>query len=80
MTKVYSLPQTLTGAETVTIHQVQGSNSVKCTMPLSSLIALLPTGGGSSGGSSTAWVATLPTDLPDTSGILWNNDGVVSIS
>lgn len=68
---IYGLPQTLTGSETVTIHQTQNGQIAKCTMPLSQLAALFV---------SVNWVSGLPTTLPSTRGVLWNNAGVVSIS
>jgi len=73
MIELYGLPQPLTGAETVTIHQTQNGQLAKCTMPLSELVSLI-------GNSSTAWATCLPTVLPAAPGIVWNNNGVVSIS
>jgi hypothetical protein len=73
----YGLPQPLTGAETVTIHQVQNGQVALCTMPLSQLATILTSGGS---GGSTAWVAGLSTAEPTTPGVVWNNAGVVSIS
>ncbi|WP_176317324.1 hypothetical protein [Burkholderia vietnamiensis] len=72
MTKIYGLPQPLTGNELVTIDQMQNGQLARCTMPLSELSQIL--------GSSTAWTANLPTTKPTTSGVVWNNAGVVSIS
>ncbi|WP_146124062.1 hypothetical protein [Burkholderia multivorans] len=72
MTELFGLPQALMGNELVTIHQIQNGNLVKCSMPLSSLAALL--------GYSTAWAAKLPTTQPTTAGVVWNNNGVISIS
>jgi hypothetical protein len=69
--ELYGLPQPLTGAETVTIHQMQNGQLVKCTMPLSELASIL---------SSTAWASGLPTTEPTTAGVVWNNAGAVSIS
>lgn len=71
---IHGLPQPLTGAETVTIQQVQNGQIALCTMPLSDLAALLGSG------SSTAWAADLPKTMPTTSGIVWNNNGVISLS
>jgi hypothetical protein len=71
MIEIYGLPQPLTGAETVTINQVQNGQIALCTMPLSQLSAII---------SSTAWASHLPTTEPTTAGVLWNNSGVVSIS
>lgn len=71
MTEIYGLPQPLTGAETVTIQQVQNGQIAKCTMPISELAALL---------NSTAWAKDLPATEPTSPGIVWNNSGVVSIS
>lgn len=71
MRDIYGLPQPLTGAETVTIMQVQNGQVALCTMPLSELSSII---------NSTAWSSTLPTDKPSSAGILWNNGGVVSIS
>lgn len=69
--EIYGLPQPLTGSETVTIHQVQNGQIALCTMPLSMFASIV---------SSTAWAAHLPTTEPATSGVVWNNGGVVSIS
>lgn len=71
MPEIYGLPQPLTGAETVTIQQVQNGQIAKCTMPLSELATIL---------SSTAWAADLPTTKPSQAGVLWNDGGSVSIS
>jgi hypothetical protein len=73
MIELYGMPQPVTGAETVTIQQVQNGQIVLCTMPLSALAAILGT-------SSTAWAAGLPTTRPATVGVVWNNGGAVSIS
>lgn len=72
---IYGLPQPLTGAELVTIHQMQGGQLVLCTMPLSELALLL-----SATTSSTAWATTLSTTRPSTSGVVWNNGGSISLS
>jgi hypothetical protein len=69
--ELYGLPQPLTGAETVTIHQVQNGQIALCTMPISQLATIL---------SSTAWATGLPTTEPVTAGVVWNNAGVVSVS
>lgn len=71
MFDTYGLPQPLTGNETVTIHQMQNGQIAKCTMPLSQLASIL---------SSTAWATGLPTTPPATAGVVWNDNGVVSIS
>jgi hypothetical protein len=73
MNEIYGLPQPLTGNETVTIQQTQNGQLAKCTMPLYELAVLI-------GGTSTAWGATLPTTLPAAHGVVWNDNGVVSIS
>jgi hypothetical protein len=73
MIELYGLPQPITGAELVTIYQMQGGNLVSCTMPLYELAAVLNT-------NSTSWANTLPTTRPATAGVLWNNGGAVSIS
>lgn len=72
---IYGLPQPLTGAELVTIRQMQGGQLVLCTMPLSVFVSFI-----SATTSSTAWAATLPTTRPATAGVAWNNGGVVSVS
>lgn len=74
MIETYGLPQPLTGAETVTIRQEQNGQIALCTMPLSQLSEILTSG------SSTAWAQGLPTTLPNTAGVVWNDSGVVSIS
>jgi hypothetical protein len=71
--QTYGLPQPLTGAETVTIHQIQNGQLALCTMPLSELATILTS-------SSTAWATGLPTTAPTTPGVVWDNNGVVSIS
>jgi len=73
MIEIYGLPQALTGSETITIHQMQNGQLSLCTMPLSALSAILS-------GTSTAWASGLPTISPSTRGVVWNNNGVVSIS
>lgn len=74
MHEIFGLPQALTGAELVTIHQMQNGQLVLCTMPLSQLATILTTG------TSTAWATGLPTTEPITAGVVWNNSGIVSIS
>lgn len=68
--EIYGLPQSLIGTETITIHQEQNGHLARCTMPLSEFMAFV--------------VANLPSALsksePSTSGVAWNNNGVVSIS
>jgi len=71
MNEIYGLPQALTGAETVTIRQEQNGQSALCTMPLSQLIQVI---------TLTALATGLPKDEPTTAGVVWNNNGVVSIS
>lgn len=71
MTKIYGIPQPLTGNEIVTIHQMQNGQFAMCSLPLSQLSSIL---------NSTAWASTLPTTIPTTAGVVWNNNGVVSIS
>ncbi len=73
MTELYGLPQPITGAETVTLQQMQNGQIALCTMPLSALVAIL-------GGNSTAWAANLQTTRPATVGVVWNNGGSISIS
>lgn len=70
MSKIFGLPQPLTGQEWVTIYQTQNGQAAKCSMPLSEL---------------QAWLAqleftNLPTSLPSTSNTVWNNGGLISIS
>lgn len=69
--QILGLPQPLTGKELVTICQEQNGNLAACSMPLSMLATIL---------SSTSWASNLPTTQPTTSGVVWNNSGVVSIS
>lgn len=68
--EIYGAPQSLTGTETVTILQEQNGQLAKCTMPLSTFIAFLV----------PSIFKDLPTTEPTTSGVVWNNAGVVSIS
>lgn len=67
--EIYGLPQTLMGNELVTIHQQQDGNWAKCTVPLSQLFIFF-----------NAWMTSLSSNAPTTPGVLWNNNGVVSIS
>jgi hypothetical protein len=71
--KIHGLPQPLTGNELVTIMQMQNGQLAECTMPLYELSSILSS-------SSTAWAAGLPTSPPSTTGVVWNDHGVVSIS
>lgn len=71
MSNIYGLPQPLTGNETVTIRQVQNGQIALCTMPLAELNNIL---------NGTAWANNLPTTLPAVKGVVWNNNGIVSIS
>lgn len=74
MENIYGLPQPLTGNETVTIQQMQNGQYALCTMPISNLISLLIASG------FTAWANSLATTAPATSGMPWNNNGVISLS
>lgn len=65
----FGLPQAITGKELVTIHQLQDGNWAKCTVSLSQLFIFF-----------NAWMTSLPSDAPIAPGVLWNNNGVVSIS
>lgn len=66
MSDIFGLPQALTGAELVTIQQMQDGRLAKCTMPLSTF---------------STWIfAGLPTTEPTTAGVPWNNAGVISLS
>jgi hypothetical protein len=76
MIDIYGLPQTLTGNETVTIHQVQNGQPALCTMSLTTLFNYFQS---LSGGAGINWSA-LPTTLPTTPGLPWNNNGAVCIS
>jgi hypothetical protein len=69
--KIHGLPRQLDGTELVTIGQMQNGQLAECTMPLSELSTII---GG------TAWAATLSTTKPALAGVLWNDNGVVSIS
>ncbi len=76
MHDIYGLPQLpLTGSETVTIHQTQNGREALCTMPLSSLAALLTTGT-----LSPAWAEALPTAPVAGTRTYWLNNGVLSFS
>lgn len=76
--EIHGALQPLTGSELVTIYQQQSGQWVTCSMPLSVFASFV--GSGSSSGSSTAWASTLPTTLPSTSGVVWLDHGVVSVS
>lgn len=69
--KVRGLPQPLTGAELVTIGQMQNGQLAECTMPLSDLSSII---------GFNAWIASLPTQKPSSPGLPWLNGGVVSVS
>lgn len=71
MPEIYGLPQALTGNEMVTIWQEQNGQLAKCTMQLSSLSSIL---------LSSSLASSLPTQRPNSSGVFWNDGGVVSIS
>lgn len=71
MVDIYGSPQALTGDEIVTIHQMQNGQLAKCTMLLSQLSSII---------NITSWAVGLPTVLPSAHGVLWNNNGVVSLS
>lgn len=75
MSETYGLPQPLTGSETVTIQQEQNGQIALCTMPLSTLIAYL-----NENLNFLSWASNLPSTAPANSGVVWNNNGVVSIS
>jgi hypothetical protein len=68
--KIYGLPQPISGAEIVTIAQEQNGQLAECSMPLSALQEFL----------ISSWLKSLPVSEPATSGIAWNNAGVISIS
>jgi hypothetical protein len=70
MPEIYGLPQDLTGSELVTIYQEQSGQLAKCSMPLSTFMALVVQN----------VFRNLPTTEPSTAGVPWNNAGVVSIS
>jgi hypothetical protein len=67
---IYGLPQPLTGQEWVTITQTQNGQQALCSMPLSQLQTWL----------TQTEFSNLPTTLPATPGIAWNNGGLVSLS
>lgn len=73
--EIYGLPQPLNGSEEVTIRQLQNGQWALCTMPLSVFVSFI-----SANNSSTAWANNLPTTLPSTSGVVWLDHGVVSVS
>ena len=72
MITLHAQPQPLTGAEILTIAQMQSGNMVACSITLAALSAYI--GGG------TAWDTSLPTIAPTTAGVLWNNGGVISLT
>jgi hypothetical protein len=73
MSELYGMPQPLTGAETITVQQMQNGQLVKCTVSLTVLAAFF-------GNTPAVWSASLPTALPATHGVLWNDGGVISVS
>jgi hypothetical protein len=74
MAHIYGVPQPLTGNETVTIQQLQNGQIVECTMPFSSLVSFI------NSGLISSLTASLSKTEPSVSGVMWNNNGVVSIS
>lgn len=68
--RIYGLPQPINGDELVTIRQEQDGHLVKCSMPLSELVSYL----------NLNWARSLPTTEPSSTGVIWNNSGVISIS
>jgi hypothetical protein len=74
MAHIYGVPQPLTGNETVTIQQIQNGQIVECTMPFSTLISFI------SGGLVSSLTSSLSKTEPSVAGVMWNNNGVVSIS
>jgi hypothetical protein len=78
---IYGALQPLTGSELIAIYQEQSGQWITCSMPLSVFASFVGSSGSSGpSGSSTAWATTLPTTRPSTSGVVWDNGGVVSIS
>jgi hypothetical protein len=70
MSDICGLPQPLTGAELVTIHQEQNGNLAKCSMPLSEFQSFV----------ISNWLASLSTTKPNVAGVAWNDSGVIAIS
>lgn len=68
--QIHGLPQSITGAEIVTIAQEQNGRLAECSMPLSTFQTFV----------INAWLGTLSTTEPTTAGVAWNNAGVLSIS
>jgi hypothetical protein len=73
--QICGLPQPLTGSELVTILQEQGGQLVMCSLQLSALLDYV-----TANTSSTAWAKNIPATEPASPGVVWDNDGVVSIS
>ena len=73
MAKIYGVPQTLTGSETVNILQVQNGQLALCTVTLSQVAALASF-------NFAAYAQSLPTTKPSTTGVVWNDAGSISIS
>lgn len=74
MAHIYGVPQPLTGNETVTIQQIQNGQIVECTMPFSSLVSFI------NAGLISSLASSLPKTEPSAAGVMWNNNGVVSVS
>jgi len=47
---------------------------------LTSEAAVIAAAGTPTGAALAAYIVTLPTSLPSTSGILWNDNGAISVS
>jgi hypothetical protein len=75
MADIYGAPQTLTGAETVNIIQIQNGQPVLCSITLNQIIGLI-----APAPTLNALLVGLPTAEPTIAGEAWNNGGVLSIS
>lgn len=69
-----SLPQPLTGSEFVSIKYQRDGREVWRGMRLSELLAHIAVS------APELWIESLPTSLPTTAGVAWNNGGVISIA
>jgi hypothetical protein len=70
--------QTLQGTEVLVADQVQNGLLVTVKIPINQIFNQIPP--GTFGIAMLAWFLSLPTTLPATAGVLWNNGGTLALS
>ena len=68
----------LTGNELVTIRQSQNGNLALCTMTVAQFASVVNSANFTA--NFISWMQSLPTTLPSSPGVAWNNGGVPSLS